>query len=232
MIELHNCDCIDILCSDKLKNHKICIVTDPPFNINYHYNTYKDNMNEEEYIEWLSNLLTIRGYPFVVIHYPETIYKISFQAGLFPTKIISWVYNSNTARQHRDIAFFGITPDMSKVKQPYKNQNDKRIKERIEKGIGGGRLYDWWYINQTKNVSKQINHPCVMPLEVMKRIIGIIPEDYTILDIFTGSGTTGVACRELNRDFIGCEIDSKYYDIAYNRLFNNVNIKGETCLFE
>lgn len=71
-----------------------------------------------------------------------------------------------------------------------------------------------------------------MPLEVMKRIIGIIPDEYTILDIFMGSGTTGVACRELGRNFIGCEIDETYYQIAYDRIFNNMNIKGEQCLFE
>lgn len=136
-MELYNCDCIELLCSENIKNKKICIVTDPPFNMNYHYNTYQDNLPEEEYIEWLGDLLTMKGFPFVVIHYPETLYKLSFQVGMFPEKVISWVYNSNTAKQHRDIAFFGIEPDMNKVKQPYKNPNDKRIKERIEKGVGG-----------------------------------------------------------------------------------------------
>ena len=46
-------------------------------------------------------------------------------------------------------------------------------------------------------------------------------ENDTILDPFMGTGSCGVASKELNRDFIGIEIDKKYYDIAYERLRNN-----------
>jgi site-specific DNA-methyltransferase (adenine-specific) len=60
-----------------------------------------------------------------------------------------------------------------------------------------------------------------MPLEVMKNIIGILPEDYIIFDPFMGSGTTGLACKELNRDFIGSEIDEEYFDIS-NKRINNI----------
>lgn len=169
--------------------------------------------------------------PFVIIHYPECLYKISFQVGRFPEKVVSWVYNSNTAKQHRDIAFFGITPDFNKVKQPYKNPNDKRIKKLIANGNKGSRLYDWWNINQVKNVSKKgINHPCIMPLEVMKRIIGILPDDMIIFDPFMGSGTTAVACKELNRNYIGCEIDPKYCKIAQDRV-NGITANGQTTIF-
>ena len=119
----------------------------------------------------------------------------------------------------RDIAFFNIKPNFNMVKQPYKNPNDKRIKERIARGIGGGRLYDWWNVNQVKNVSKKDNsHPCVMPLKVMENIIGILPNDYVIVDPFMGSGTTGIACKNLNRDFIGVEIDTESYEIAKKRI--------------
>lgn len=57
-----------------------------------------------------------------------------------------------------------------------------------------------------------------MPLEVMEKIIGILPEDATIIDTFMGSGTTGVACKKLNRNFIGIEIDKEYYKIAKERI--------------
>ena len=227
MIELFNNDCLDFFgsqdCQNLLKGRKAIIVTDPPFNVGYHYNKYQDNMEEGEYFEWLDNVfnaISLAG--LVVIHYPEALYKLAFQMGLFPKKIVSWVYNSNTARQHRDIAFFGVKPDFKKVRQPYKNPNDKRIRKRIAKGIGGGRLYDWWNINQVKNVSKsKIQHPCVMPLEVMKRIIAMLPEDYVIIDPFLGSGTTAIACLELNRDFIGCELDETYFEIAEQRIKNH-----------
>lgn len=223
MIKIFNEDCLTLMQSQDflnlIKDRKVCIITDPPFNIGYHYNKYKDNLDEEEYYEFLDEVFTLYNFPFVVIHYPECLYKISFQTGKFPSKVVSWVYNSNTAKQHRDIAFFGIKPNFNQVKQPYKNPNDKRIKERIARGCTGGKLYDWWNINQVKNVSKkEINHPCVMPLEVMKNIVGILPKDYVIFDPFMGSGTTGLACKELGRDFIGCEVDEKYTNIAIKRM--------------
>lgn len=206
-------NCLEILSTIK---EDFIIVTDPPFNIGYHYNSYNDNMGADEYYEMLGEVFSDRK--FVVIHYPEEIYKIAFQIGEFPEKIVSWVYNSNTAKQHRDIAFFGVKPDFSKVGQPYKNPTDKRIMKRIANGEMA-RLYDWWNINQVKNVSKEkTDHPCQMPLEVMEKIIGILPENITIVDPFMGSGTTGVACKNLNRNFIGIEIDEKYYKIAKQRL--------------
>lgn len=39
-----------------------------------------------------------------------------------------------------------------------------------------------------------------------------------VLDCFMGSGTTGVACKKLNRNFIGIELDEKYFEIAKERI--------------
>lgn len=225
MIELYNENSLDIFYKiiNKYHDKNIILVSDPPFNINYKYNSYIDKMDEDEYYSMLD--FFFRDLPCAVIHYPENLYKLSFQIGKFPEKVISWVYNSNTGKQHRDIAFFNIKPDMNKVRQPYKNLNDKRIKERIARGCIGSKLYDWWNINQVKNVSKEkTEHPCQMPLEVMKRIIGILPDDALIIDPFMGSGTTGVAVIEMNkeqnvnRNFIGIEIDEKYFNIAKERI--------------
>ena len=122
---------------------------------------------------------------------------------------------------------------MSKVRQPYKNPNDKRIRERIARGCKGAKLYDWWEINQVKNVSKdKTNHPCQMPLEVMKRIIGILPDDALVIDPFMGSGTTGVAVVEMNkeqnvnREFIGIEIDEEYFNSAKSRINEFLESEG------
>lgn len=210
-------DCTSLLPSIIQEIDNPIIVTDPPFNIGYHYNEYSDKMPEDDYYEWLGNILSCC--PSVVIHYPENLYKIAFQIGQFPERVISWVYPSNTRRQHRDIAFFGVSPDMNKGHQPYKNPNDKRVKALIAKGSKGAKLYDWWEINQVKNVSREkTEHPCQMPLEVMRRIIQILPDDATIIDPFMGSGSTGVACQELGRNFVGFEIDEKYFNIAKERL--------------
>lgn len=224
-MELYNNNSLDIFAEliDKYKNENVIIVTDPPFNINYKYSKYCDNMDETEYYEMLSYF--INDLPSIIVHYPEQLYKLSFQIGKFPEKVISWVYNSNTAKQHRDIAFFGIKPNMNQVRQPYKNPNDKRIKERIARGCEGAKLYDWWEINQVKNVSKEKTaHPCQMPLQVMKNIVGILPYDCVIIDPFMVSGTTGEAVIEMNkiqnvnRKFVGIEIDEDYYNIARQRL--------------
>ena len=225
MIKLINDDCLNSIYKIE-KNYNfedVIIVTDPPFNIKYKYNSYKDNLPEDDYYIMLGEIL--KDFKSVVIHYPENLYKISFQIGKLPERVISWVYNSNTSRQHRDIAFFDIKPDFNKVRQPYKNLKDKRIQKRIAEGKKGAKLYDWWNINQVKNVSKEkTEHPCQMPLEVMKNIIGILPNDSIILYPFMGSGTTGVAVLEMNkiqntnRSFIGIELDKKYFEIAKQRI--------------
>jgi hypothetical protein len=211
---LHNLDCRDLHISNR---DEICIVSDPPFNIGYHYNEYSDDMDETSYIDMLSSIF--RGGASVIIHYPEALYKIAFNMQCIPQRVVSWVYNSNTKRQHRDIAYFNVMPNFSQVKQPYKNLNDKRIQHRMEQGNLGADLYDWFYVNQVKNINKEKTaHPCQMPLDVMLNVIGILPSQYTIYDPFMGSGTTGLACAILDRNFIGCELNDVYYNIAKDRI--------------
>lgn len=157
MIDLYNGDCLKIM--NELDLDNTIIVSDPPFNIGYHYGKFKDKLPEDKYYKWIANIFS--SAPSVVVHYPESLYRLSYYMGIFPEKVVSWVYNSNTPKQHRDIAFFGVKPDFNKVRQPYKNPNDKRIRERIANGSKGGKLYDWWEVNQVKNVSKDKTlHPC------------------------------------------------------------------------
>ena len=119
MMKLIHGDCRDYI-DDVVKGEgNPVIVSDPPFNINYKYRTYKDNLNEDDYYSLIKRVFGTA--PSVIIHYPEELYKISHVLNVFPEKVCSWVYNSNTAKQHRDVAFFGIRPDMNKVRQPYKN---------------------------------------------------------------------------------------------------------------
>jgi site-specific DNA-methyltransferase (adenine-specific) len=63
------------------------------------------------------------------------------------------------------------------------------------------------------------NHPTVKPLALMEYLINMItPKGGTVLDPFMGSGTTGVACKNLNRNFIGIELDPEYFKIAERRV--------------
>jgi len=61
-------------------------------------------------------------------------------------------------------------------------------------------------------------HPHQKPLPLMKYLLDRLPPNCTILDPFMGSGTTGVACVQTGRNFIGIEIDPKYYAIAEKRI--------------
>lgn len=218
-INIYNGNNIDVLKSLDIDFSKCIFVSDPPFNIGYHYNQYNDNMSEDAYYEWLKNVFGINKQ--VIIHYPESLYRYSANSKIYPDKVVSWVYNSNTGKQHRDIAFFGIKPNFRNIGQKYKNPSDKRIAKRIAAGKVA-QLYDWWEIDQVKNVSfEKTKHPCQMPLKVMRNIIGILPDDYTIIDPFLGSGTTAIACIKHKRKFIGIEIDEKYFNIAKERISNS-----------
>lgn len=62
-------------------------------------------------------------------------------------------------------------------------------------------------------------HPAPFPIELPKNLIKYYSYfDDVVLDPFMGSGTTGVACKELNRDFIGIELDENYFNIAKERI--------------
>ena len=212
--KIYQGDCLEVLKRLNIDYEKIIFVSDPPFNIGYKYNSYKDNKKEEDYYNWLKEIFGDNKQ--VIINYPESLYKYAINSEICPDRVVSWVYNSNTAKQHRDIFFFNITPDFKKVGQEYKNPTDKRIAKRIAEGKKA-RLYDWWNINQVKNVSKKHNHPCEMPLKVMENIVGLLPSEYIIIDPFSGTGTTGVACKNLNRNCILIEQDEKYCQIASER---------------
>lgn len=63
------------------------------------------------------------------------------------------------------------------------------------------------------------SHPAVFPLELpLRHIKSWSNEGDTVLDCFMGSGTTGVACKQLNRNFVGIELCDQYFDIAQKRL--------------
>lgn len=65
----------------------------------------------------------------------------------------------------------------------------------------------------------QTVHPTQKPVELMKYLVNTYTnEGDIVLDFCAGSGSTGVACRELNRKFIGIEKEQKYYDIMVKRL--------------
>jgi site-specific DNA-methyltransferase (adenine-specific) len=65
----------------------------------------------------------------------------------------------------------------------------------------------------------QNHHPTVKPLKLMQYLIKLItPPQGTVLDLFMGSGSTGVACRNLGYNFVGIEMNLEYFEIAKKRI--------------
>jgi site-specific DNA-methyltransferase (adenine-specific) len=63
------------------------------------------------------------------------------------------------------------------------------------------------------------NHPTVKPVALIAYLVKLVcREGGVVLDPFMGSGTTGVACKNLNRNFIGIELDDGYFEIASRRI--------------
>ena len=94
-------------------------------------------------------------------------------------------------------------------------QKSKSIKEF------GSRL-NIWDISPDKH--NRTGHPAVFPLQLAKdHILTWSNEGDLVLDPFMGSGTTGVACVNTNRNFIGYEIDETYFNIAKERIGNAID---------
>ena len=82
---------------------------------------------------------------------------------------------------------------------------------------GLGRRPDGF--STTEATDRSVKHPCPKPIGTMQWMVARVSfERETILDPFMGSGTTGVACVNLGRKFIGIELEPKYFDIAYKRI--------------
>jgi DNA modification methylase len=63
------------------------------------------------------------------------------------------------------------------------------------------------------------NHPTVKPVELMKYLVKLVtPKGGKVLDPFSGSGSTGMACVELDYEYTGCELDPEYIEIATKRI--------------
>ena len=74
-----------------------------------------------------------------------------------------------------------------------------------------------------KNIIGRKSHPTEKPIELIECLIENSTEKFdTVLDPFMGSGSTGVACKNTGRHFIGIEIDEKYFNIARERIGANV----------
>lgn len=210
---IYNCDFRELeLPSDK----NILTVTDPPFNINFKYDKHKDNMSEVDYKNMISKLRK----PCVIINYPEEMIKYFIPVLGQPEKVLFWCYNSHLPRAVRMIAFFGIKPDLSKYKIPYRNPKDKRVKKLIDAGSKGTNIKEWFVVEQVKNVSKEYQgYVNQMPEKVIDIILSVCEGNFNmVFDPFTGTGTTLKVAQDKGYEILGSDIDEKALLIAERRL--------------
>lgn len=157
-----------------------------------------------------------------------------------------WLYKANKIlKDDGHLYMFAPVQKIDEFKQ--KIENFFIIKNIIvwdKKGFGMGDLYGQYapsyefIIFAVKEQGKKLNgkrerdllsfnkckpelHPTQKPVELLKYLIEKSSnENDTVLDPFMGSGSTGVAAKELNRNFIGIELDEKYFNIAKERIKN------------
>ena len=80
-------------------------------------------------------------------------------------------------------------------------------------------LTDVWNDINFYDRSEKKFHSTQKPIPLMKRVVkACTDEGDTVLDFFGGSGSTGVACKALGRNYIGCEIDEEYYELSKQRI--------------
>src|SRR5699024_4477959 len=106
-----------------------------------------------------------------------------------------------------------------------------REKGKVKLNDGYGLKSKWYASPINKKDKDRFEHPTIKPLLLVERHIkhATQPNDI-VLDCFLGSGTTAVACKNTGRQYIGFEINEKWYKIAENRL-NNRQANGQMTLF-
>lgn len=94
---------------------------------------------------------------------------------------------------------------------------------------------DYFTIKRYPTGNKETTHPTEKPIALFRNIIKILSnEGDMVLDPFLGSGTTAIACKQLGRSYIGCDINSEYIQMTENRLAQEIifpYIEKEHSLF-
>lgn len=123
------------------------------------------------------------------------------------------------ASGYEPICYYTIgNPTFNNLKIKVNTDRKEYTKGILKDGI---TLSDVWTdINALPHNSKEkVNHPTQKPIKLMERCVSLCTnEGDTVLDFTMGSGSTGVACKNLGRNFIGIEINKEYFDIAQERL--------------
>lgn len=121
-------------------------------------------------------------------------------------------------------------PEMIAREKPIKGREGKRTSIMGGISTGYSKIYTHKYPTNLIRMKPDNDklHPTQKPVALMEYLIKTYTnEGDTVFDGFMGSGTTGVGCKNLNRDFIGVELNEEYFKIAERRIIEErINIKS------
>lgn len=141
-------------------------------------------------------------------------------------------------KYHEDVVVFGIKspkyiPQMvkgGKIRKKGKNEGYVGFNKGLERADYLEKEYKDFYPSSIQTFAHHnggLLHPTQKPLALMEYLIKTYTlEGETVLDFTAGSFTTGVACVNLNRGFIGIEKDEKYFEIGVNRIKERIKCLG------
>ena len=112
-------------------------------------------------------------------------------------------------------------PVTTKTKKTHSSMTSGKSKSVITSYHDNGLRYPSSVLSFAKVSLNQVVHPTQKPVELLEWLIKTYTNEHdVVLDNTMGSGSTGVACVNTNRDFIGIELDEKYFEIAKERIDN------------
>ena len=193
-VTLKQGDCLELLKTIPDKSIDL-VLTDPPYGVNLGYDIYIDT--EEHWYELMIKVIPeMQRIGKCVIMPSCQIKRLPWIYANFPPSWLVCWYKGSVG--HNAMVGFNDWEPHLVYGKPNRIMHDyfKATPEAFENG-----------------------HPCPKPISWATRLINMATnEGDTILDPFMGSGTTGVACVQLNRSFIGYEISPDYFKIAEKRI--------------
>jgi DNA modification methylase len=236
MVEMYTCN-LQV-------DHVICDL--PYFNVvKASFDNQWDSV--DDYIEWFNSILKcinkiIKPNGNIILFCSRQniwrMCKVLYENGFEENRTIIWARKRGFNNTRGKALASGYEPILFWSKGKSSVFNSIKVKSNLDRpeyktGIlkDGITLSDVWtdIPSLPYNSKEKVNHPTQKPIKLMERIITLFTnKDDTVLDFCMGSGTTGVACKNLNRNFIGIEKDLNYFNIACNRLSEAVELKNES----
>lgn len=221
MIKLYNDDCLKIIKDIPDKSIDL-VVTDPPYKFENQGGGFyaKNNSTKRDYLDSLKKINCCEFEPILFLNTLKPKMK-KFYGYFFCNKSLIEQY-LNFARTNK-FQYDVLVMAKSNPIPAYNNHHLSDLEYIVmirEKGTYFSKHkeiddYRKFYITSCKKGL----HPAEKPVDLLKRFIKVSSnENDIIFDPFMGSGTTGITAKNLNRDFIGIEIDKKYFNIAKERI--------------